>query len=124
MSQYSGNLSIYFPCQLKGRKPLRWFHDKWNRCRDREVRDVHMRKAPLTDLMDLECYRTEKENLLKIVQGKVVGHINLDSAPYALTCLSQAYRKVREDNLFSKNASVSSQSFDIKINQGVEIPEI
>ena len=25
---------------------------------------------------------------------------------------------------FSKNASVSSQSFDIKINQGVEIPEI
>lgn len=113
MSQYSGNLSIYFPCQLKGRKPLRWFHDKWNRCRDRQVRDVHMRKAPLTDLMDLECYRTEKENLLKIVQGKVVGHINLDSAPYALTCLSQAYRKVREDNLFSKNASVLISHFDL-----------
>ena len=118
MEQYSGNLSIYFPCRLKGRRSLEWFHKMWNRCRDRQVRDIHMRRAPLTDLMDLERYRNEKEKILKILQGKIVGHINLESAPYAFPCISQAYRKVREDNLFSKNASVLISHFDLLYNNG------
>ena len=54
---YSGNISIYFPCQTKDKEALQWFHRKWNSCRRRQLRDIRMRKAPLTDLMDLDIYR-------------------------------------------------------------------
>lgn len=115
MGLYSGNLSIYFPCQLKGRKPLKWFHEKWNRCRDRQVRDLHMRKAPLTDLMDLKCYRDETEINLRSIQSRidVWENANPETAPYALHCLQQAYRKNREDNWLSKNTSVVISRFTL-----------
>ena len=115
MELYSGNLSIYFPCQLKDKNALQWFHQKWNRCRNRQVRDIHLRKAPLTDLMDLKAYREEKEGILEILHAKidVFGNVNPECAPYALPCLQQAYRKTREDNLFTKNANVLISRFKL-----------
>ena len=107
---YSGNISIYFPCQTKDKEALQWFHRKWNSCRRRQLRDIRMRKAPLTDLMDLDIYRSEKEKILTDLQSKITmfGGIyqNHASTPYALSCLQQAYRKIREDNLFTKNTNV------------------
>ena len=116
MELYSGNLSIYFPCQLKGRKPLKWFHQRWNHCRDRQVREIHLRKAPLTDIMDLEYYRDETEVALCSIQDRIdiFGNSNTENAPYALKCLQQAYRKNRENNCFSKNASVVISCFTLR----------
>lgn len=115
MNRYSGDLCIYFPCHLKGRRPLKWFHEKWNRCRDRQVRDIHMRRAPLTDLMDSKVYRSETEDALCSIQGKidVWGYSIPYNAPYALHCIQQAYRKNREDNCFSKNTSVVISRFTL-----------
>lgn len=110
---YSGNLSIYFPCEIKGRGALQIFEGAWNRTKRRVIHDIHLRKAPLTDWMDLRIYRKDREATLKLLQGKIsdLGVIDKHSSPYALPCLQGAYRKSRESNIFSKNANIVISRF-------------
>ena len=112
---YSGNLSIYFPCEIKGCGALCLFEDAWNRTKRRIIHDIHLRKAPLTDWMDLRIYQEDRETTLKLLQGKIsdVGEIEKHSSPYALPCLQDTYRQSRESNIFSKNASVVVSRFQM-----------
>ncbi|MBR4897491.1 MAG: hypothetical protein IKZ48_01710 [Prevotella sp.] len=94
---------------------MRSFFSLWHQCFAREVKDVHLRKAPLTDLMDSVGYRTEKETVLSSIQGLIANnnHILPKYVPYALNCLQQAYRRIREDNLYSKCANVVVSRFKL-----------
>lgn len=115
MIKYTGNISIYFPCQLEGNRQLKWFHDRWNRCRERQLYDIHLRKASRTDMMDLEVFRDEKEIVLQSLQYKidVFGNANDKKSPYALECIKKAYQRNREDNLLSKNTNVVISRFTL-----------
>ena len=109
-------MSIYFPCKVKSGFPISWLNDRWNRWRKRQIDFIHHSHAPLTDLMDKKKNRFINESLLKIFQKTLVPNCHVDSgcAPYGLKCLQSAYRKKREDNIFSKNAQIVLSCFDLE----------
>lgn len=111
-------MSMYFPCKLKSDFPISRLNDRWNRWQKRQIDSIHHSHAPLTDLMDKTKNRDINEALLKVFQKVVAsGHaVEERCAPYGLKCLQFAYRKRREDNVFSKNVQVLLSSFTLEYN--------
>ena len=68
------------------------------------MRHLHHTCSPLTDLMDKEWNRRVNEGLLTHLRMAIGGEgSNDDYSPFALKCMQKAYRRNREDNLFTKN---------------------
>lgn len=117
MSTYSGSMSIYFPCKLKSGFPVSSLNDRWDRWRKRQIDFIHHSHAPLTDLMDREKNRNINEAFLKVFQKTLASnHVMVDEqcAPYGLKCIQCAYRKKREDNIFSKNVQLLLSRFKLE----------
>ena len=104
---YSGSLSIYFPCKLKKSIELSHINKMWDRLRRTQISQIHSRRSPMTDLMDEDDFRVQNEYVLSILQCMLPadGSIRLQCSPYATECVRTAYRSLREDNIFTKNAS-------------------
>lgn len=115
MNTYSGSMSIYFPCKVKSGFPVSRLNDRWNRWRKRQIDFIHHSHAPLTDLMDKKNNRFINESLLKVFQRTLAHNLPLDNqcAPYGLKCLQLAYRKKRENNIFSKNIQILLSRFSL-----------
>lgn len=102
--KYTGNLSFYFPCSVKPCRRLGAFNKRWKRWHWRQVRHIHYTYSPLTDLMDKEQNRKINEKLLAYLRMSIGGEgCNDELSPFALKCMQRAYRRNREDNLFTKN---------------------
>lgn len=115
MNTYSGSMSIYFPCKVKSGFPVSRLNDRWNRWRKRQIDFIHHSHAPLTDLMDKKNNRFINGSLLKVFQKTLAHNLPLDNqcAPYGLKCLQLAYRKKRENNIFSKNIQILLSRFSL-----------
>lgn len=101
---YTGNLSFYFPCSVKSSRRLNIFNKRWKRWHWRQVRHIHHTHSSLTELMDLEQNRRINESLLIHLRMTIGGAgCNDELSPFALKCMQRAYRRNREDNLFTKN---------------------
>lgn len=117
MSTYSGSMSIYFPGKLKSGFPVSSLNDRWNRWRKRQIDFIHHSHAPLTDLMDKEKNRNINEAFLKVFQKTLASNrvmVDEQCAPYGLKCIQCAYRKKREDNIFSKNVQLLLSRFKLE----------
>lgn len=116
MSDYSGSISIYFPCKLKPWASMRRLNNRLRRWQQRQVRYIHHSNAPLTDLMDKEQNRNIMESFLSLFQRTVAREFDIDEnrSPFGLKCLRLAYRKNREDNLFSKNVQIVLSRFSME----------
>lgn len=116
MSTYSGSMSIYFPGKLKLGFPVNRLNDRWNRWRKRQIDFIHHSHTPLTDLMDRKKNRDINEAFLKVFQKTLASNHSVEEkcAPYGLRCLQSAYRKKREDNIFSKNVQLLLSRFKLE----------
>lgn len=118
MNGYSGSISIYFPCKLKPWASMRRLNNRLRRWQQRQVRYIHHSNAPLTDLMDKEQNKNIMDSFLSLFQRTVAREFDIDEnrSPFGLECLRLAYRKNREDNLFSKNVQIVLSRFSMEYN--------
>ena len=115
--KYTGNLSFYFPCSVKSSRRLDAFNKRWKRWHWRQVRHIHHAYSPLTDLMDMERNRRINESLLTHLRMTIGGEgCNDELSPFALKCMQRAYRRNREDNLFTKNFQYLLSKFQLTYN--------
>ena len=122
--RYTGNLSFHFPCSVKSSRRLDAFNKRWRRWHWRQVHHIHHTYSPLTDLMDMERNRRINESLLTHLRMTIGGEeCNDELSPFALKCMQRAYRRNREDNLFTKNVQYLLSRFRLTYNYEEERSE-
>ena len=122
--RYTGNLSFYFPCSVKSSRRLDAFNKRQKRWHWRQVHHIHHTYSPLTDLMDMERNRRINESLLTHLRMTIGGEeCNDELSPFALKCMQRAYRRNREDNLFTKNVQYLLSRFRLTYNYEEERSE-
>ncbi len=123
---YNGTLSVYFPCKLKETSRLRSRQKMIKRAMERQYRYVVNTDSPLTDLMDKNDFREEKEIIFGFM-GESLGLCMTECSPCALPCLQEEYRSSREDGQFAKNTNTVLSRFKLEYDEltsgkdGVEI---
>lgn len=103
--KHSGSLNIYFPCEI-GTKAVSRLRKKWENRRKRQRDFIERNGLPGTDLLDLEDYRDETEEILRQFISHYLPTFECECSPFATKGIRKSYHGKREDTLFSKNLSV------------------
>lgn len=115
MKKYSGTLNIYFPCEI-GIKEISRLRKRWEKRRNRQRNFIERAGLPGTDLLDLEDYREETEEILRQFISHYLPTCECECPPFATKEIRKSYHGKREGMLFSKNLSVVVTRFFLKCN--------
>lgn len=102
----TGSLAVFYPCRIKNTSRIKRALSLWKKRRQRQLRQLHNSRLPLTDLMDAEWVRDEMDDVLSNVIP------NWDCyAPYATRCIQEEYRESREGKQHSKETNIVLSRF-------------
>lgn len=111
----SGSLVVFYPCRIKETRRIRRVLSLWKQRRQRQLRQLHNARLPLTELMDAEWVRDEMDDVLKrmFMDGN-------SYAPYATQCILQEYTGTREGKQHSKETNIVLSRFRMSIPYRLE----
>lgn len=102
----SGSLAVFYPCRIKETRRIKRVLSLWKQRRQRQLRQLHNARLPLTELMDAEWIRDEMDDVLK--RMFIGGNVH---APYATQCIQEEFRETREGKQHSKETNIVLSRF-------------
>lgn len=104
----SGSLAVFYPCRVKETVRIGRILSLWKQRRQKQIRAMHSRHHPLTELMDTKWVKAEMDDCLNRVFLS-----SSKARQYATKCIQKEYEENREGKQHSKETNIVISRFQM-----------